>query len=105
MYIHIFVYSNFLYQHLAFGCSKMFSIAQVVEAASPRAPDESHMGGSTAGDTATDAKDFFYGVALGLVVLPSIRSTPQVELECVENNMWIYTGISSTRDNLQGYIF
>ena len=57
-YIHICIYP-FLYQHLAFGCSKMFPIAQVVEAASPRAPDESHMGGSTAGDTATDAKDFF----------------------------------------------
>ena len=56
--IHICIYP-FLYQHLAFGCSKMFPIAQVVEAASPRAPDESHMGGSTAGDTATDAKDFF----------------------------------------------
>ena len=48
---------------------------------------------------------FFKGVALGLVVLPSIRSTPQVELECVENNVWIYTWISSTRDDLQGYIF
>ena len=95
-----------MYQHLAFGCSKMFSIAQVVEAASPRAPDESRMGGSTAGGAATDAKDFFYGVASGLVILLSIRNAPQVELECVENSKPMHTGIPSSRDraNLQGYI-
>ena len=63
MYVYVCVYFKkinvYKYSYMFIPVFGMFSIAQVVEAASPREPDESCMGGSTAGGASTDAKDFF----------------------------------------------